>query len=132
MFCSQWRRKKASWVKQFLRRRRAGILVGFWRFCLRQPAAELLPEGVQQVRDGFLHADVSLQLSAQRRHAFAFDPTRHDVVEPRQVRVAVQSQAVRRDVAAAVDSWEHKHSLHWGAELQLQINEQRKHLATEE
>lgn len=56
------------------------------------------------MRDGFLHTDVSLKLSAQRRHSFTFDTAWHDVSEPRQVRVTVQSQAVRRDVAATVDS----------------------------
>lgn len=64
----------------------------------------MLPEGVQQVRDGFLHADVSLQLAAQRRHAFPFDAARYDVTEPGQVRVTVQSQTVRCDVTPAVDT----------------------------
>lgn len=63
----------------------------------------MVSEGVQQVRDGFLHADVPLQLAAQRRHALPFDAARHDVAEPGQVSVTVQSQTVRCDVTAAVD-----------------------------
>lgn len=71
---------------------------------VHQLAGELVSEGVQQPGDGFLHADVSLQLSAQRRHSFTFDAARHDVVEPRHVGVAVQSQTMRRDVSTTVDS----------------------------
>lgn len=56
------------------------------------------------MRDGFLHADVSLQLIAQRRHSFTFDTARYDVAEPRHVSVTVQSQTVRRDVSTTVDS----------------------------
>lgn len=48
-------------------------------------------------------ADVPLQQGTQRRHALPLDTTRDDVVKPRQVGVAVQRQAVRGDVAAAVD-----------------------------
>lgn len=70
-----------------------------------QLTVELVSEGVQQVRDGFLHTDVSLQLSAQWCHSFIFDTTRHDVAEPRHVGVTVQSQTVRGDVSAAVDSY---------------------------
>lgn len=53
--------------------------------------------------DGLLHAHVSQQLSAQRRHAFILDTTRHNVPKPGQVRVAVQGETVRRDVATAAD-----------------------------
>lgn len=81
-----------------LRRRRSAQLIGF-----SQLTVEPAPEGVQQVGDGFVHADVPLQLCTQRRHSLALDATRHDVAEPRQVGVAVQRQTVRRDVAAAVD-----------------------------
>lgn len=70
-----------------------------------QLTVELVSEGVQQMRYGFLHADVSLQLGAQRRHTFTFDAARYNVSEPRQVRVTVQSDAVRRDVPTAVDPW---------------------------
>lgn len=72
-------------------------------FSVGQLTVEGVREGVQQVRDGVLHADVSLQLGAQRRHAFILDAARHDVREPRQVGVTVQRHAVRRDVATAVD-----------------------------
>lgn len=50
---------------------------------------ELVSEGVQQVRDGLLHINFSLQLSTQWCHPFAFDATRYDVAEPRQVGVTV-------------------------------------------
>lgn len=89
---------------QFLRRRYSIVQI---TFC--QLTVELISEGIQQVRYSFLHGDISLQLSAQRRHSFTFDPARHDVAEPRQVGVAVQSQAVRRDVSTTVDSWK-KHN----------------------
>lgn len=56
------------------------------------------------MRDGFLHADVPLQLGAHGRHSFTFDTTWYDVAEPRHIGVTVQSQAMRRDVATTVDS----------------------------
>lgn len=71
-----------------------------------------MSEGVQQVGDGVLHADVSEQLGAQRGHAFLLDTTRHNVSKPGQVRVTVQGQAVRRDVAAAVDSCTNTANVH--------------------
>jgi len=86
------------------RRRSSAVRLSFRRLSVRQPAVELLPEGVQQVRDGLLHTDVPLQLCAQRRHPFTHNAARHHVAEPRHVGVAVQSQAVRRHEVAAVDS----------------------------
>lgn len=71
---------------------------------ISQLTAELVSERVQQVGDGLLHTDISEQLGAQRCHAFILDTTWHNVFKPRQVRVTVEGQAVRRDVATAVDS----------------------------
>lgn len=76
---------------------------GFSSGVLAQLTVEMLAEGGQQVGRGLVHAHVSPQLPAERRHAFALDAARNDVGEPGQVRVAVQSQTVGRDVAAAVD-----------------------------
>lgn len=70
-----------------------------------QLAVELVPEGLQQVGDGLLHADISPQLGTQRRHSFTHNAAGHNVAEPRHVGVAVQRQAVRGDVATAVDSY---------------------------
>lgn len=89
---------------QFLRWWSSAVLISFRCLSVCELTAEPVSECIQQVRYGFLHADFSLQLSAQRRHSFAFDTTRHDVAEPRHVGVTVQSQAVRRDVAPTVDS----------------------------
>lgn len=83
-----------------------------WFLCISQLTVELMSEGVQQVGDGVLHADVSEQLGAQRGHAFLLDTTRHNVSKPGQVRVTVQGQAVRRDVAAAVDSCTNTANVH--------------------
>ncbi|MEQ2197870.1 hypothetical protein XENOCAPTIV_004449 [Xenoophorus captivus] len=77
-------RKRTAAVLTHGTPRHAEVLFRFWGFSFSQLTVELLSEGIKQVRDGFLHADVSLQLSAQRSHAFAFNPTRYDVAEPRQ------------------------------------------------
>lgn len=73
-------------------------------FYISQLTVELIFESVQQVGDGLFHTNISEQLSAQWSNAFILNTTRHNVFKPWQVRVTVQGQAMRRDVATAVDS----------------------------
>lgn len=80
---------------------------------LFQFTVELLFESIQEVWDGFLHADVSLQLSTQWSYTFSFNATRYNVIKPCQISIAVQSQTMRRDVAAAVDSWKPPQNNTW-------------------
>lgn len=81
------------------------VSLRIWCLCISQLTVELISERVQQVGEDVLHADVPEQLNTQGRHTFILNPTRHNVSEPGQVCVAVQGQAVRRDVATTVDSW---------------------------
>lgn len=53
---------------------------------------------------GFFNRDVSLEFSAQGSHFLSFQSTWNNVVKPRQVSGAIQSQTMGGDVPSTVDT----------------------------
>lgn len=68
-------------------------------------AVKVLFKGSDQCWAGVIYCHHPPQLSSQWRHALVFNATGHNVIEPAQVRVAVDGNAVRCHVPAAVDTW---------------------------
>ena len=67
----------------------------------------------------------SAQLLAHRRHAFTHNAAGNDVFEPRQICTDVEGQAVRRDVAAAMDPWSTEHSVYtWLVRVETRLTDQ--------
>jgi len=79
-------------------------LRGFAGRICDQLALELIAEGIPKDRQHVGNRDVRVQLLGDTGDALALDAARHNVFEPREIGVAVEREAVRGDVTAAVNA----------------------------